>query len=44
MTYKEALEEQKHMVEFREKHYTNISKQTKPSENEENSTFQFSET
>ena len=36
MTYKEALEEQKRMNEFRDKHYTNISKpQNSPKTNED---------
>ena len=45
MTYKEALEEHRLMVEFRDKHYTDISKPDKPAEaeTEEPSEFHFFE-
>lgn len=50
MTYKEALEEHRLMVEFRDKHYTDtgkpdISKEDKPAEieTEEPSEFHFFE-
>ena len=44
MTYKEALEEQERMNEFRDKHYSDISKPDKPSEEEDAGEFHFFET
>jgi hypothetical protein len=44
MTYKEALEEHKRMIEFRDKHYTDISKSAKPPKEKETSEFHFFET
>lgn len=44
MTYNEALNEQKQMVEFRDKHYANIHKARESSEKKESEEFHFSET